>query len=292
VLFPFTNLKNNSNPHAINSLQSFRENATNGFTPSACNLQAGEEPCPPKNSKTPTTKTPSPPPAPSPPKVAPPRPGIPSPNGFTGKNLVLSSGEEESYNAHVDSYYKEFQPATHRQSDLLQEFADLRWSLHQIFAEQSKIISFMADATTPAEMASLSRTLNNLNLYETRRRRAAKALEEEIATLQKSDFEKHSAQLAEASLLYKSYQAQGKTFDPVKYGFSFVPSTIFSATSKASKPPSASGGPPEPARIPNSSSVLPAPHPDSAFLNGIQSHPGKLSPPPGPPVPCKDARKL
>jgi hypothetical protein len=151
-------------------------------------------------------------------------------HGFTGRELVLRPEEKEPYEAHVAAYLADYNPATHRQTQLVRQLIDLDWSLHQISIEQSNtmlhmnaITSLPPDPANPAAivtaLAPLSRILTNLNLYEVRRRRASKAVAEELAALQKSDSEKQAQELQQASQLYKSYKATGKTFDPAEYGF-------------------------------------------------------------------------
>jgi hypothetical protein len=151
-------------------------------------------------------------------------------HGFTGRELVLKPEEKEPYEAHVAAYMADYQPFTHRQTQLVRQLIDLDWSLHQISIEQSNtmlhmnaITSLPPDPANPAAvvaaLAPLSRILTTLNLYEVRRRRASKAIAEELAALQKSDSEKQAQELQLASELYKSHTAKGKTFDPAEYGF-------------------------------------------------------------------------
>jgi hypothetical protein len=80
----------------------------------------------------------------------------------------------------------------HRQ--VVQQYADLHWSLHQIFVQQSNTMSLMNAVAiqlntagdpiaTAAAIAPIAKTLNTLNLYETRRRRALKTIQEELDLL-------------------------------------------------------------------------------------------------------------
>ena len=151
-------------------------------------------------------------------------------HGFTGRELVLKPEEQEPYESHVASYLADYQPVTHRQTQLVRQLIDLDWSLHQISIEQSNtmlhmnaITSLPPDPANPAAIVAalgpLSRILTNLNLYEVRRRRASKAVAEELAALQKSDSEKQAQELQQAAQLYKSYKAKGKSFDPAEFGF-------------------------------------------------------------------------
>ena len=115
-------------------------------------------------------------------------------HGFTGLSLIVTPAEKEAYDAHVQAYMDHYQPADHMHRQVVQQYADLHWSLHQIFVQQSNTMSLMnAVATqlnaagdpiaTAAAIAPIAKTLNTLNLYETRRRRALKTVQEELDIL-------------------------------------------------------------------------------------------------------------
>ena len=73
----------------------------------------------------------------------------------------------------------------HKHKQLVQQLADLDWSIHQIFVEQTNTIALMSEISAQvresgadamaraAAIAPVARTLNTLNLYENRKRRAA-----------------------------------------------------------------------------------------------------------------------
>jgi hypothetical protein len=151
-------------------------------------------------------------------------------HGYTGRSLVLKPEEIEDYNEHVAAYIAEYEPFTQRQSQLVQQKADLDWSLQQISIEQFNTMTHMnvvssqpPDPANPLavaqQLAPYSKILNTFNLYETRRRRAAKALTEELEALIKSDIERRMKEINEAAKLYKAYKAKGQTFDPAEFGF-------------------------------------------------------------------------
>jgi hypothetical protein len=152
-------------------------------------------------------------------------------HGFTGKTLILCDEEKEAYDAHVASYYADYKPIGHKQTQLLQQLADLHWAFHQISVDQANAMSLMntihaqarqqqADPeTTFDKLAKGIRHITNLSLYEGRKRRAAKAIQEEFLALQKADYDKLGEDLKKAAALYKTYKAQGKSFDPAEFGF-------------------------------------------------------------------------
>jgi hypothetical protein len=147
-------------------------------------------------------------------------------HGFTGQSLVLSDEEKEAYETHCIAFLEQYQPASHEETSLIQQYADLTWSLHQIAVQQSNVLAvinaitvkLMKEGDCDALAAATNphyKTINTLSLYETRRRRAAEATLSrfnELAATRKQ-------QIAQAAQLYKSLKAQDKPFNPAEFGF-------------------------------------------------------------------------
>jgi hypothetical protein len=115
-------------------------------------------------------------------------------HGFTGQQLILSDAEKEAYEFHVLAYMDEYAPKTQIETNLVQQFADLNWSLHQIAVQQHNLMSLinamneklMKEADLEALSKALAqpyRTLNTLGIYESRKRRAANALEAQLTAM-------------------------------------------------------------------------------------------------------------
>jgi hypothetical protein len=115
-------------------------------------------------------------------------------HGFTGQNLVLSDAEKEAYEFHVLAFIDEYAPKTQIETNLVQQFADINWSLHQIAVQQSNLMSLINAMTEKlmkeGDLEALSkalaqpyRTLNTLGFYESRKRRAAAALQAELTAI-------------------------------------------------------------------------------------------------------------
>jgi hypothetical protein len=115
-------------------------------------------------------------------------------HGFTGQQLILSAEEKEAYEFHVLAYMDEYAPKTQIETSLVQQFADLNWSLHQIAVQQSNLMSLINAITTKlmkegdleavsAALAQSYRTLNTLGIYESRKRRAANSLEAQLTAM-------------------------------------------------------------------------------------------------------------
>jgi len=135
-------------------------------------------------------------------------------HGFTGQSLVVTPAEKDAYEAHVAHYMAHHNPTDHKHKELVQESADLHWSIHQIFVEQSNVMNLMNAVhlhdsgdplATAKAVASLARTLNTLSIYESRRRRAAKSVREELAALEDAQA---AQQRAEATAKPKETKAE------------------------------------------------------------------------------------
>src|SRR5260370_20644330 len=150
-------------------------------------------------------------------------------HGFTGLSLVITPAEHEAYTAHVKAYRAQHKPANHQFEQLVQQLADLDWSLHKINVQEMNTTSLMnavhdqddgADPISTAKViAALTRTLNTLSLYEVRRRRAAKAIREELAAVQNAYNEQQAKELPQAAELYQIAKETGEPFNPQEFGF-------------------------------------------------------------------------
>jgi hypothetical protein len=148
-------------------------------------------------------------------------------HGFTGQQIVLSADEKVAYDTHCIAYLEQYQPKTHEENDLIQQYADQEWTLHQISVQQINVLALMNLTITKlmnegvdldtynAATAPFYKQLNTLGSYENRRRRAA------AATL--ASFKELAAQrqdeLAEAAQTCATLKAQGKPFNPQEFGF-------------------------------------------------------------------------
>jgi hypothetical protein len=151
-------------------------------------------------------------------------------HGFTGQNVVVSEAEREAYEAHVAVYIDQYLPTGHQQKQLVQQLADHDWTLHQISVQQINTISQMNAVTTvlsaagdpaatAALLASLSRTLNTLSIYEGRRQRAAKAIKEELEAVLKAVDDLKRKELPQAATIYTIHKAKGQDWDRQEFGF-------------------------------------------------------------------------
>jgi hypothetical protein len=149
-------------------------------------------------------------------------------HGFTGQQVVLSCPEEKSaYEDHCISLIELYQPKTHEETDLIQQYADQRWTLHQISIQQMNVITMLSAAnqkltaagtdceTINTVTAPFYKQINTLGIYEQRRSRAAK---ETLARFHELKTAREKA-LAEAAAAAKLMKSQNKPFDPAEFGF-------------------------------------------------------------------------
>jgi hypothetical protein len=174
-------------------------------------------------------------------------------HGFTGQTLVVSTEEKEAYEFHCLSYQEKYAPATHEETSLVQQCADLDWSIHQIFVQQSNMLTLINTITVqlmkegghdavPAAIAPLQKSLGTFSIYETRKRRAAQQVLTRLTALQDARREA----VAKAAAIYKALKTQNKPFIPADFGFdcSLPEIELYlkreTAAEKALKSPSAS----------------------------------------------------
>jgi hypothetical protein len=149
-------------------------------------------------------------------------------HGFTGQQVVLSCPEEKAaYDDHCISLIELYQPKTHEETDLIQQYADQRWTLHQISIQQMNVMTMLGAANqkltaTGADFETINtatapfyKQLNTLGIYEQRRARAAK---ETLARFEELKTAREKA-LAEAAAASKLMKSQNKPFDPAEFGF-------------------------------------------------------------------------
>lgn len=161
-------------------------------------------------------------------------------HGFTGQTLILTADEQEAYQQHLRGYLAEYNPVTLPETDLLHQYADLRWTLHQISIQQQNLLTLMNAATRQlagaddplanasltndplaaiAALAPLTKSLNTLSLYEQRRRRAADETQTRLRDMifhRKQNDERTLAKASEFSALCK---ARKQPFLPADFGF-------------------------------------------------------------------------
>jgi hypothetical protein len=149
-------------------------------------------------------------------------------HGFTGQTILLTSPEEKAaYETHCIATLEQYQPKTHQETSLIQQYADQQWTLHQISSQQISLLNLLNAATDRlikegadidailATTALFNKQLHTIGIYEQRRRRASK----EVLAQFKELSEARETALAQAAAIAKSHKTQGKPFTPAEFGF-------------------------------------------------------------------------
>jgi hypothetical protein len=147
-------------------------------------------------------------------------------HGFTGQKLFLTDEEKPLYEIHCLSFVEHYSPANLPETELLQQYADLTWSLHQISVQELNTMAIInaltAELLAAGDLSAIApalaphyRTLNNLSLYEQRRRRAADAVLARFIDLAQA----RRQQLSEAAKLYAVCKSRNQPFIPSEFGF-------------------------------------------------------------------------
>ena len=154
---------------------------------------------------------------------------------FTGQKVFVTAEQKVAYEAHCAHYRKQYNPKTHEETDLMQQYADQQWTLHQISIQEMNVITLMNAVTEQhIEAGSDVDTLNKatavyfqqlktISMYESRRRRAATAT---LARFQEL-VEAREAALKEAALVYIVLKTQNKPFNPEEFGFVYSREEIY-----------------------------------------------------------------
>jgi len=155
-------------------------------------------------------------------------------HGFTGQSVLVSAEEKPLYDAHVIAYLEQYQPKSHEESNLIQQYADQHWTLHQISVQQMNVLTMlnMSNAhhmkigsdyeTLNAASAQFYKQIGNLGIYEQRRRRAA---QETLAQFNELKAAREKA-FAEAVTVYKGLKLKNQPFNPADFGFVYSTAEI------------------------------------------------------------------
>jgi hypothetical protein len=148
-------------------------------------------------------------------------------HGFTGQKVFVTAEQKIAYEAHTAHYQKQYQLKTHEETDLMQQYSDQQWTLHQISIQEMNVITLM-NATTEQHleagsdvdtlnkaMAPYYQQLKTVGIYEGRRRRAATAT---LARFQEL-VDAREAAVKEAAIVSTVLKMQNKPFNPEEFGF-------------------------------------------------------------------------
>ncbi len=158
--------------------------------------------------------------------------------GLTGRTVLLPSDDAAAYQAHLDRFVTEHQPATDAERTLVQSLAGTEWRLLRIpsleagiyalgrlelteqfaFEEDPGIRNALVDAKI---FLTYGRQLNNLSIQENRLRNQRDRDLADLQQLQKERRHARNAALTQATQLYEEALENEESFDPAEFGFEF-----------------------------------------------------------------------
>ena len=158
--------------------------------------------------------------------------------GLTGRTVLLPTEDAAAYQAHIDRFFAEYQPASDPERALVQSVADTEWRLLRIPSLEAGIYALgrvefadqFASEEDPAVRSALieakiyltyGRQLNNLGIQERRLRNQLPEDLAELKQLQKERRERANAALTQAVQLYEEAKKNREKFDPAEFGFEF-----------------------------------------------------------------------
>ncbi len=142
---------------------------------------------------------------------------------LTGRTVLLSSDDPARYQHHVEQYIKEFNPATERESVLVQSIADADWRLLRIPVLEMAIFKRGREQGIPEldTFLQYEKQLRNLHIQESRLRRHREKDLAELRQLQDDRITEEKQQLEDAAMLYTTAKHDGQSWDPADHGFDF-----------------------------------------------------------------------
>ena len=159
--------------------------------------------------------------------------------GLTGRTVLLPEDDALAYEQHLQRFFRELDPATDQERELVQSLADTEWRLLRIPSLEAGIYALgrleLADAfpnVPPIVRNQLietkillthQRQLNNLSIQESRLRRQREKDTAALRLLQDDRQRKASAQLDQAARQYIAavHENRNHLWEPGENGFEF-----------------------------------------------------------------------
>jgi hypothetical protein len=152
-------------------------------------------------------------------------------HGFAGQTCFIPDHEKDAYAKHFQEFRAEYKPKGPTEQFLVQSLAELSWSIQQMRAMATNMISMLGIDRAPratgdavvdfqlAQVANVGESLKQINLlgiYEQRKHRLFLSAQKELAALQAQRKANETQELAEAAQLR---QTSPKTWQPAQDGF-------------------------------------------------------------------------
>ena len=155
--------------------------------------------------------------------------------GLTGRTVLLPTDDAEAYQAHIDRFFAQWQPADDTERALTQTLADTEWRLLRIpsleagiyalgrlefkakFAEEPDAVrNSLIDAHT---FLTYRKDLNNLSIQEGRLLRMRENTLNSLNQVQEERRKRVNVQVTRAATALQEAKRAGKPFDLAEFGF-------------------------------------------------------------------------
>ena len=152
-------------------------------------------------------------------------------HGLTAASAVLPSEDSAVYEAHRRAFLDEYQPATHTETQLVNELADTSWRLNRIPLLEADVLhraanppnepAAVVDQEMTFDIVDAHRLINNLSIQSQRLSRQFQKALHHLREIQSDRRERERRDLKDAAALLELHNHKGIPFDPAGHGFVF-----------------------------------------------------------------------
>jgi hypothetical protein len=147
-------------------------------------------------------------------------------HGLTARTAVLPSEDPAAYQHHCAQFFKEHQPATPTETQLVQELADTAWRINRIPLLEADLLTRAAnppneEAAIAFDIVDAHRLLASLGLHGQRLSRQFQKTLDQLRDLQRDRRERELRGLRDAAALLELHKHQGIPWTPADHGFVF-----------------------------------------------------------------------
>jgi hypothetical protein len=147
-------------------------------------------------------------------------------HGLTARTAVLPSEDPAAYQHHCAQFFKEHQPATPTETQLVQELADTAWRINRIPLLEADLLTRAAnppneEAAIAFDIVDAHRLLASLGLHGQRLSRQFQKTLDQLRDLQRDRRERELRDLRDAAAILELHKHKGIPWTPADHGFVF-----------------------------------------------------------------------
>jgi hypothetical protein len=178
-------------------------------------------------------------------------------HGYAGIACFIPAHEQEDYEKHFQQFRADYKPKGKTEQFLVQSLAQLSWSVEQIRATTTSLMSLLGTQHAPFETGDDSMTfnlaqaanvgnrlkeINLLGIYEQRKLRLFNSTRRELVELQKERKLQEQEELTEAAQIRKAAKKAFQPWQPEEDGFACSLEEIDRYIARSERLNSLSGG--------------------------------------------------